>query len=106
MEGALPTPLHPPHTPKPQGGSTYRLRLRAGSCWLQERKKASQSGWLVGQAAVWKGEMAGCLLDRQALGTGSSLRHEQIRGRWKGLGLPLSLRSDGPGVCTVVREGQ
>lgn len=33
-----------PQPPRPQTGSTHRLRLRAGSCWLQEREEASQSG--------------------------------------------------------------
>lgn len=95
-------PSHPQTTgrvhspPPPPSRELLAARERKG----QSVRAAGRTGGCVERGG------GGCLLHLQALGTGSSLRHEQIRGRWKGLGLPLPRRSNGPGVCVVVSEGQ
>lgn len=93
--------VRPPH-PRATEGSTYRRRLRAGSCWLQEReRKASQLGSSWWASGLGRGEVGGWqvglssgpgALGLQSLGTGSSLRQGQRRGRWGRRGLPLLLR--------------
>lgn len=94
-----------PPTPTPgqaKEGFTYRHRLRAGSCWLQEReRKASQLGSSWWASGLCRGEVGGWqvglsngpgALGLQTLGTGSSLRQGQRRGRRGRRGLPLLLR--------------
>lgn len=60
-EGARRREADPQTTPRPQEGCTHRRRLRAGSCWLQERKtKAVSRGEAGGACSCAEGATGGC----------------------------------------------